>query len=86
MPQTRGGFWDKAQGHMGLATRQYTGQTPKQETEALAPGKTAGGAVSSAAGMGLTGYMAAGASQGGLTGPQGAAIGAAAGLISYLLS
>lgn len=50
------------------------------------PGKTAGGALSSAAGMGMAGYMMAGAKAGGLSGPQGALIGAGIGLVSYLLS
>lgn len=79
-------FWEKAQRHMGLATEQYAAQTPKRTTEVIAPGKTAGGAISSASGMGLAGYMATGASQGGLTGPQGAIIGAGVGLLTYLLS
>lgn len=50
------------------------------------PGKTAGGGISAAAGMGMAGYMMAGAASGGLTGPQGAAIGAVAGLAAYYLS
>jgi len=50
------------------------------------PGKTAGGAISAGAGMGMAGYMMAGTVKGGMTGPQGAMIGAAIGLGAYLLS
>jgi hypothetical protein len=50
------------------------------------PGKTAGGAISSAAGMGMAGYMAGGMVGGSAAGPYGAAIGAAVGLGAYLLS
>ena len=45
-----GGFWDMAQNHMALATNQYEGQRPKQETIMKPPGKTGGGAIGSAAG------------------------------------
>jgi hypothetical protein len=50
------------------------------------PGKTIGGAISSGAGMGMAGYMMAGGTAGGLTGPQGALIGMAGGIAAYYLS
>lgn len=49
-----------------------------KEQKIIKPDKTAGGAIQSAAGAGVTGYM--------LGGPPGAGIGAAIGLASYYLS
>lgn len=83
LPQVQGGgFWDRAQGHMGLATRQYTSQTPKEETVLEPPGKTAGGAVSAGAGGAMAGSALAGSS----AGPWGAIGGAVVGLLAYYLS
>ncbi len=51
-------------------------------TRPAPPEKTVGGAIGSAAGMGMAGYMV----DGDTYGPYGAAIGAAGGLGAYLLS
>lgn len=52
-----GGFSNLGQqfGQSGLNA--YSRQTPKQETKIDPPGKTAGGALSAGAGMGLAGYQ-----------------------------
>jgi len=84
MPGMTSSFLDKANESKRLALGAYSRQQPNQTTEP--PGKTAGGLVSSAAGMGMAGYTMAGASAGGMTGPQGAAVGFGVGVLSYLLS
>jgi hypothetical protein len=76
---------------MGLATQQYAAQRPKEETMIEPPGKTVGGGLMSAGGMGMAGYsvgsaMAAGGTAGSSAGPYGAAIGAVVGLLAYYLS
>lgn len=81
-----GGFWEKGQIAQEKAIGAYSSMQPGRRTETTAPGLTMGGAISAGAGMGMAGYMMAGAKAGGLTGPQGAAIGAGVGIISYLLS
>jgi hypothetical protein len=58
----------------------------EQKTETTAPGKTIGGAIGSATGMGMAGYMMAGASKGSMGGVTGLAIGAGLGALSYFLS
>ena len=77
---------DQASNMMGQASNTFgrMGQGKKTTTEG--PGKTAGGGLSSAASMGMAGYMMAGAQAGGMTGLQGMAIGAAVGLGAYLFS
>ena len=82
VPPVNRSFMDRterfSQGAIQARSAMSTGQAP--------PPKTVGGGISAGAGMGMAGYMMAGAAKGGLTGPQGAMIGAAVGLGAYLLS
>lgn len=76
-------FQGRAQQHAQNAIGAHSALTKKGPEP---PGKTAGGAISSAAGMGMAGYMAGGMAKGGMTGPQGAMLGAGVGLLAYMLS
>lgn len=88
-----GGFMDRANQAMGMASQSYSMQQ-RQLQQPGAPDKTAGGGIMAGAGMGVSGAviggMMAGGATGGMTGPQGALIGGAAGAIvglaGYFLS
>ena len=90
MPGLRGSFLDASNQSKQQALSAYSQQSPDRKTEP--PGKTAGGLVSSGAGMAVAGYslgssMAAGTEVGAsVGGGYGAAIGAGVGILSYLLS
>ncbi|PLX71824.1 MAG: hypothetical protein C0602_00185 [Denitrovibrio sp.] len=56
-----------------------------EKTTTTPPGKTIGGGIMSAAGMGMSGAMI-GAQIGSVGGPMGAAIGAGVGTLAYFLS
>jgi len=88
---TGGGFYDRSQSKTQTGLSAYTAQNPGSTTEELVK-KTAGGAVSSGAGMAAAGAsigssVMAGTSTGAAAGGgYGAAIGAAVGVLAYLLS
>lgn len=63
---------------VGQAGNTYGKMMKKQETTTTPPGPTAGGAIMSAAGMGMAGFT--------LGGPIGAGVGALVGAAGYLLS
>lgn len=79
MPGLVGGsFLDKSAQFSQQAMQAYGSQIPNRTVTETAPGKTAGGMLGAAAGMGLAG-QASGIPGGGL-------IGAGVGALSYLLS
>ena len=97
VPPLNRSFMDASKYYSQGAIQARSAMRPNVEYEA--PGKTVGGAIGAAAGMGMAGYglatmggtsaagaAASGAAAGGLTGPQGAMIGAMIGLSAYLLS
>lgn len=88
-----GGFMDRANQAMGMATQSYSMQQRKLQQPG-APPKTAGGAIMSSAGMGVAGGMIGGMMAGGTAGSVvpgygtviGAGVGAIVGLAGYYLS
>lgn len=77
---------DAAFGGYRGAAQTYSSMTRNQTQRTEGPSKTVGGGISAAAGMGMAGYILAGASKGAIGGGWGAAIGAGVGLFAYLLS
>lgn len=71
-----------AQGLGAAANNAYAVRNANKQASA----NRVSGALSSAASMGAAGYMLAGAAQGGMTGPVGAAVGAGVGLLMGFLS
>jgi len=81
-----GSFQDRANQFSSNAIGARSAMQRGSRTETEGPGKTVGGGIGAATGMGMSGYMMAGMAKGGLTGPQGAMIGAGLGLAAYFLS
>jgi len=81
-----GGFQDKAKGYSDSAIHARSAMQPGSRTETTGPGKTVGGGMKSATGMGLGGYIvgssigAAGAGAGATAAEIAAAGGASGGL------
>ncbi len=85
LPPVNRSFMDKTQQFSQGAIQS---RSAMRRPEAAAPPKTAGGAISSAAGMGMAGYMIGGTEAGtAIGGPGwGSVIGAGIGLAAYYLS
>jgi hypothetical protein len=81
------GLLDKAREFSAGAIGARSAMHPGSTTKTTPPGKTAGGAIGSTAGMAGAGAMiGAGALKGSVGGPWGAVIGAGVGLAAYFLS
>jgi hypothetical protein len=85
VPPVNRSFMDRSQRFSQGALQARSAMRPNVKFDP--PGKTAGGAISSSAGMGMAGYMVGGMVEGSKTGSAwGAGIGAGLGLAAYLLS
>jgi len=89
VPPVSRSFMDRTQQFSQGALQARSAMRPSMTIDP--PGKTAGGAISSAAGMGMAGYgvgsaIGTGATTGSSAGPYGAIVGAVVGLAAYHLS
>ena len=84
---TGGSFMDKQKSFSGQGISAMNAAKSGYTQTTEAPGKTAGGAISSAVGMGLAGAeIGAMISTSAAAGPWGLAAGAALGMMSYFMS